>query len=53
MKTNTFTCDHCGQHHPVQEGIEVGNDLLCPSCAERLTVLCDHCSSGKSACRSI
>ena len=43
MKTTTFSCDHCGQHHPVQEGIEVGNDLLCPSCAERLTVLCDHC----------
>ena len=43
MKTTTFSCDHCGQYHPVQEGIEVGNDLLCPSCAERLTVLCDHC----------
>ena len=43
MKTETFTCCHCGQEHPLENRIQVGNDALCERCANEETVLCSHC----------
>ena len=43
MKENTFICEQCGQAHPISEGIQVGEELMCPSCADELTVICQHC----------
>ena len=38
-----YVCDHCGDHHPLEEMIAVSGDYLCQSCADELTVLCDDC----------
>ena len=43
MKTETFTCCHCGQTHPLSERILVDDDELCEACANEETVICTHC----------
>ena len=41
----TYTCDHCGAVHPLDEMFHVGEDVLCPDCAGDLTILCDECGT--------
>lgn len=43
MMTETFTCCHCGQDHPLENRIMVGDDALCERCANEETVICSHC----------
>ena len=43
MKTETFTCCHCGQEHPLENRIMVGGDALCERCANEETVICSCC----------
>ena len=42
---NTFICDRCGGRHTISERLMVGEDELCPNCAEELTILCDECGT--------
>ena len=41
--TETFTCCHCGQEHPLENRIMVGDDTLCERCANEETVICSRC----------
>lgn len=41
----TYSCDHCGAVHLLDEMFHVGDDLLCPDCAGDLTILCDECGT--------
>ena len=41
--TETFTCCHCGQEHPLENRIMVGDDALCEHCANEETVICCRC----------
>ncbi len=41
----TYTCDHCGAVHPLDEMFHVGEDVLCPDCAGDITILCDECGT--------
>ena len=38
-----YVCDHCGEHHPLEEMVEVSGDYLCQSCADELTIICEEC----------
>ena len=40
----TRICAKCGAEHPIDEMFQVENDWLCEDCADRLTVICDHCA---------
>ncbi len=42
--SETRICANCGAEHPVDEMFQVENDWLCEDCADRLTVICDHCA---------
>ena len=39
----TFLCAHCGKEESLENGYMVGDDCLCPTCADELTCLCEHC----------
>ena len=41
----THTCNHCGDAYPLDEMFRVGDDLLCPECANDLTTICDECGT--------
>ena len=41
--TETFICCHCGQAHPLESRVMVGDDALCERCANEETVLCSRC----------
>ena len=41
--TETFTCCHCGQEHPLENRVMVGDDALCGQCANEETVICSRC----------
>ena len=41
--TETFTCCHCGQEHPLENRVMVGDDALCERCANEETVICSRC----------
>ena len=41
--SETRICANCGAEHPIDEMFQVENDWLCENCADRLTVICDHC----------
>ena len=43
MMTETFICCHCGQTHPLENRVMVGNDALCECCANEETVICSRC----------
>ena len=43
MMTETFTCCHCGQEHPLENRVMVGDDTLCERCANEETVICSRC----------
>ena len=40
----TRICANCGAEHPVEDMYQVEGDWLCEDCADRLTVICDHCA---------
>ena len=40
----TRICANCGAEHPIEDMFEVEGDWLCEDCADRLTVICDHCN---------
>ena len=42
--SETRICANCGAEHPIDEMFQVENDWLCENCADRLTVICDHCA---------
>ena len=42
--SETRICANCGAEYPIDEMFQVENDWLCESCADRLTVVCDHCN---------
>ena len=35
---------NCGEEHSIDQMFEVEGDWLCEDCADRLTVICDHCN---------
>ena len=39
----TFACACCGRLRPLSGRVNVGSDILCWSCAEEHTILCDRC----------
>lgn len=39
----TRICTNCGAEHPIETMYQVEGDWLCETCADRLTVVCDHC----------
>ena len=41
--TETFICCHCGQTHPLENRVMVGDDALCERCANEETVICSRC----------
>ena len=41
--TETFICCHCGQTHPLENRVMVGNDALCERCSNEETVICSRC----------
>ena len=41
--TETFICCHCGQEHPLENRVMMGDDALCERCANEETVICTHC----------
>ena len=43
MKAEAFVCCHCGQEHPLENRIMVGDDALCEHCANEETVICCRC----------
>ncbi len=45
MENEMFTCTHCQGRFPIYECYEVSGDLLCPDCADTLTVNCDSCGA--------
>ena len=42
--SETRICANCGAEYPIDEMFQVENDWLCEDCADRLTVICDHCA---------
>ena len=40
----TRICANCGAEHSVEDMYQVEGDWLCEDCADRLTVICDHCA---------
>ena len=43
MMTETFICCHCGQTHPLENRVMMGDDALCERCANVETVICSRC----------
>lgn len=43
----TRICTNCGTEHPIEDMYQVEGDWLCEDCADRLTVVCDHCDERK------
>ena len=41
--SETFTCCHCGQEHPLENRVMVGDDALCECCANEETAICSRC----------
>ena len=41
--SETRICTNCGAEHPIEAMYQVEGDWLCEACADRLTVVCDHC----------
>ena len=41
----TYLCDHCGETVAEHQLVLVGEDILCLSCADELTVCCDECGA--------
>ena len=41
----TFVCSHCGQTLPISVRDEFDGRVLCESCLDMLTVVCDHCET--------
>ena len=41
--TETFICCHCGQTHPLENRVMMGDDALCERCANVETVICSRC----------
>ena len=37
--TETFICCHCGQTHPLENRVMVGDDALCERCANEETII--------------
>ena len=42
--SETRICANCGAEHAIEDMFEVEGDWLCEDCADRLTVICDHCA---------
>ena len=42
--SETRICVNCGAEHSIEDMFEVEGDWLCEDCADRLTVICDHCA---------
>ena len=42
--SETRICANCGGEHSIEDMFEVEGDWLCEDCADRLTVICDHCA---------
>ena len=42
--SETRICANCGVEHPNEDMYRVEGDWLCEDCADRLTVICDHCN---------
>ena len=42
--SETRICANCGAEHSIEDMFEVEGDWLCEDCADRLTVICDHCA---------
>ena len=42
--SETRICTNCGEEHPIDDIYQVEGDWLCEDCADRLTVICDHCA---------
>ncbi len=38
-----YTCAHCGRQYPIFSMLCCGEDMLCESCADELTTVCDEC----------
>ena len=36
-------CANCGISHPIEDMYQAEGDWLCRDCADRLTLVCDHC----------
>ena len=43
MKTKTFTCELCGQEHPLSQRIPFDDQDLCAICFQLETVVCSYC----------
>ena len=42
--SETRICANCGEEHSIEDMYQVEGDWLCEDCADRLTVICDHCA---------
>ena len=42
--TETRICANCGAEYPIEDMYQAEGDWLCEDCADRLTVICDHCA---------
>ena len=42
--SETRICANCGAEHSIEDIYQVEGDWLCEDCADRLTVICDHCA---------
>ena len=40
----TRICANCGAEHAIEDMYQTEGDWLCEDCADRLTVICDHCA---------
>ena len=45
MENKTFVCSHCGNEHPLDIRILVGDESICEDCALEHTVHCDCCNT--------
>ncbi len=41
--SDLYTCAHCGRQYPIFSMLCCGEDMLCGSCADELTTVCDEC----------
>ena len=41
--SETRICANCGAEYPIEDMYQAEGDWLCEDCADRLTVICDHC----------
>ena len=42
--SETRICANCGAEYPIEDMYQAEGDWLCEDCADRLTVICDHCA---------